>query len=165
RPRGSSSRKASRTKRTSRGPPTASASRPQSSSTASCSTAARRTPISRASRSGGRATSASARIEAAGAAAMQAIINRADPYLSLVGLGWLVPLARLAIGDRVEHQLRELGRLLGVPLLAIVVFLALWAALAARIETSLGAIPGPAAVWQAAGDLVADHRAERERAA
>jgi len=96
---------------------------------------------------------------------MQAIINRADPYLSLVGLGWLVPLARLAIGDRVEHQLRELGRLLGVPLLAIVVFLALWAALAARIETSLGAIPGPAAVWQAAGDLVADHRAERERAA
>ena len=41
---------------------------------------------------------------------------------------------------------RALGLALGVPVLSMVVFLALWAALAPRIVTSLGAVPGPAQV-------------------
>jgi len=44
-------------------------------------------------------------------------------------------------------------------------FLAAWAGVAARIETSLGALPGPAAVWTEAKNLVAEHGAERERRA
>ncbi|HUG73036.1 MAG TPA: ABC transporter permease, partial [Steroidobacteraceae bacterium] len=42
-------------------------------------------------------------------------------------------------------------------------FVALWSFFAARIETSLGQIPGPSAVLQQAGALWADHKAERER--
>jgi nitrate/nitrite transport system permease protein len=61
--------------------------------------------------------------------------------------------------------LRELWRELGVPVLAIVLFLAVWAGMAARIETSLGALPGPAAVLAEAKNLVAEHGAERERRA
>ena len=96
---------------------------------------------------------------------MEALLNRVNPYLALLGLRWLVPLVKLASGDDRRQQARELWRELGVPLTAIVIFLLAWAQLAARIETSLGGIPGPAAVWQQARELVAEHRAERERRA
>ncbi len=92
-------------------------------------------------------------------------LNRADRQLSAIGLGWLTPLARLAIGENPREQARELWHMLGVPLLAIAVFLMLWSELAPRVDTSLGAIPGPTAVWAEAGSLLDDHRAERERRA
>jgi len=85
--------------------------------------------------------------------------------LELVGLGFLGPLLRLATGEEPRAQLKDLWRTIGVPALAIAVFLLLWSFFAARIETSLGQIPGPAAVWQQVGSLWADHRAEREREA
>jgi len=94
---------------------------------------------------------------------MHTFINRANPYLALVGLGWLVPIFKIAAGDDAQQQLREVWRELGVPLLAIALFVLAWAQIAARIDTSLGGIPGPAAVWQEARNLVADHAAERER--
>ena len=51
----------------------------------------------------------------------------------------------------------------GVPLLAFGLFLWLWSASAARIQTSLGAVPGPVAVLQQARALYEDHLAEREK--
>src|SRR5499427_5979635 len=96
---------------------------------------------------------------------MDALMNRVNPYLSLLGLGWLVPLVRIATGDERERQARELWRQLGVPLCAIALFVLAWSQLASRIETSLGGIPGPAAVWREAQGLVAEHRAERARQA
>jgi nitrate/nitrite transport system permease protein len=59
---------------------------------------------------------------------------------------------------------RALWTALGVPALALVLFLALWAGLAPRIQTSLGAVPGPAAVAEQAWGLWEAHLAERERA-
>jgi nitrate/nitrite transport system permease protein len=96
---------------------------------------------------------------------MSALIARANPYLAMLGVGWLVPILKMASGDSPSTQLRELWRELGVPALAIVLFLAAWAGVAARIETSLGALPGPAAVLAEARNLVAEHGAERERRA
>jgi nitrate/nitrite transport system permease protein len=52
-----------------------------------------------------------------------------------------------------------------VPALAIGVFLLLWAQGAARVETSLGRIPGPAAVLAQSGALWNEYRAERVREA
>jgi nitrate/nitrite transport system permease protein len=94
---------------------------------------------------------------------MQTLINRANPYLAVLGLGWVVPLVKIAAGEDRQQNARDLWRELGVPLVAIALFLLVWAQLAARIETSLGGIPGPAAVWAQARELVAEHRAERER--
>jgi nitrate/nitrite transport system permease protein len=54
---------------------------------------------------------------------------------------------------------------LGVPLLAIGLFLALWAASAARVQTSLGTVPGPVQVLAQAKALFDDHRAERAKQA
>ena len=79
--------------------------------------------------------------------------------LSLLGLGFLVPLLRMAFGEDPRMQMKELWRLFGVPVAAMLLFCLLWSFAAARIHTSLGQIPGPAAVWQQAGALLADHRA------
>jgi nitrate/nitrite transport system permease protein len=62
-------------------------------------------------------------------------------------------------------KLRVLGFSLGVPLAAIALFLAIWAAAASRVQTSLGAVPGPLAVAAQARALVEDHLAERAKAA
>jgi len=62
---------------------------------------------------------------------------------------------------------RQLARALwlavGVPALALLVFLALWAAVAPRIQTSLGAVPGPAQVAEQAQTLWLDHFNERRK--
>ena len=50
-----------------------------------------------------------------------------------------------------------------LPLLAFVLFLGLWSFSAARLETSLGQVPGPVAVWGQATNLIAEHRAERQK--
>ena len=96
---------------------------------------------------------------------IRALFDKAERPLAVLGFAWLAPIARLVVGDRPREQLRSLWPLLGIPLLALLVFVVLWGQTAARIETSLGTLPGPAAVWQEAKHLVADHRAERERRA
>jgi nitrate/nitrite transport system permease protein len=85
--------------------------------------------------------------------------------LTLAGLAFLVPLVRMACGEDPRIQLAELWRTLGVPLVSMLVFLLAWSWVAGRIETSLGQIPGPSAVWAQAGVLWADHKAERAKAA
>jgi len=61
--------------------------------------------------------------------------------------------------------LRSLGFSLVVPAVAIALFLVLWGASAARVQTSLGAVPGPLAVAAQARALLEDHLAERAKAA
>ena len=74
------------------------------------------------------------------------------------------PWARLA-GALTGVRAADVWRSVGIPAVAIVVFLAAWSQAAAAIETTLGRIPGPLAVWQQAQALLADHAAERARAA
>jgi nitrate/nitrite transport system permease protein len=94
---------------------------------------------------------------------MQAALSRANAYLSVLGLGWFVPIFRIGIGDNPAEQVRELWRALGIPLVAIALFIGAWSQIAQRIDTSLGAVPGPVAVWDEAMNLVADHKEQRER--
>jgi len=92
-----------------------------------------------------------------------ALIAKADRTLSLLGLGWLTPVLRIAAGEPAAEQLKELWRGLGLPLLGVLAFLAAWAWAAPLVETSLGAIPGPAGVWEQVENLYDDHRREREK--
>ena len=93
-------------------------------------------------------------------------INKADRWFSVLGLSWLTPALKAAAGDNPRAQMRDVWRLLGVPLLAIAGFLLLWASLAPKVETSLGAIPGPGQVWAEAVNLhqdAADKAAKQAR--
>ncbi len=49
------------------------------------------------------------------------------------------------------------------PVIGIVAFLFFWSVAASSIKTSLGQFPGPQAVFQAAGTLVDEHKAERAK--
>jgi nitrate/nitrite transport system permease protein len=92
-------------------------------------------------------------------------INKLDGWFQVLGLSWLTPILKAAAGDNPKAQATEIWRLLGVPVLAIVGFLVLWANLAPTVQTSLGAIPGPAQVWEQVGSLHADAQREREKEA
>ena len=54
---------------------------------------------------------------------------------------------------------------LGVPLIAIGIFLAIWGGLASQIQTSLGQLPGPTKVWEQTVSLYAEHKEERTKEA
>ncbi|MEH6835389.1 MULTISPECIES: ABC transporter permease [Falsihalocynthiibacter] len=83
-------------------------------------------------------------------------INKADAWFSVLGLAWMTPILKAFAGDNPRAQMKQIWLLLGVPLLSIVLFLAAWGALAPKVQTSLGAVPGPAQVWEQAKVLHAD---------
>ena len=61
------------------------------------------------------------------------------------------------------QEIQGAVRAFALPLVAFTIFLWLWSLSAARIETSLGQVPGPVEVWQQAANLVDEHRAERNK--
>jgi nitrate/nitrite transport system permease protein len=92
-------------------------------------------------------------------------IDRLCGVLKLAGLGSFTPLLRLAVGASPREELAQVWRQLGVPLIAIVAFLLIWNTVAPRVETSLGALPGPSQVWEQAIALHGSHMAERAKEA
>jgi len=62
-------------------------------------------------------------------------------------------------------MLNKMIKQLGIPLIAIGIFLGVWGAVASQIQTSLGAVPGPAKVWEQVVTLYDEHVEEREKEA
>ena len=89
-------------------------------------------------------------------------IARTEGTLNVLALGFVPPLLRAAAGDAPAANLRQAGRIVGIPLVSILLFLLVWAWLAPQVQTSLGAIPGPVQVWDQAVAL--DKDAAREAA-
>lgn len=83
--------------------------------------------------------------------------------LNMTGMTWFVPIVKLIQGDSPAQQLKSLWLMAGVPIVAFLIFLGLWQVSSAHIQTSLGVIPGPVAVWHEAIGLVDDHHAERDK--
>jgi nitrate/nitrite transport system permease protein len=91
--------------------------------------------------------------------------NKLIKFFNITGLTWFVPLVKIAAGENPTQQIRQLWLIMGVPIIAFILFLGLWSVSAARINTSLGTIPGPVAVWHEAEGLVDEHAAERVKKA
>lgn len=85
--------------------------------------------------------------------------------LGVVGLGFINPMIRIGMGEALGPNLKELWQQLGVPILAVLLFLGTWSWGAGKIDTSLGKIPGPVAVYEQFGALVDDHNAVRAKEA
>lgn len=68
-------------------------------------------------------------------------------------------------GDSMDRVISKWSEIIIIPLIAIAVFLMLWAAGAKQIETSLGELPGPAKVWDQTVTLYDEHNAEQEKKA
>jgi nitrate/nitrite transport system permease protein len=71
-------------------------------------------------------------------------------------------LAFLSRDNRSGNAMRVI-QAVGIPVMALAVFLMLWSVLAAKVQTSLGQLPGPAKVWEQALVLVDEHQAERAK--
>jgi nitrate/nitrite transport system permease protein len=78
-----------------------------------------------------------------------------------IGFSWLVSIMKLFTLQNPKEQIENLIRTLGVPLFAFAIFLGIWHMAASQVETSLGNMPGPAAVWQQSVGLWQEHKAER----
>ena len=91
--------------------------------------------------------------------------NKLIKFFNITGLTWFVPLVKIAAGENPAQQLRQLWLVMGVPIIAFILFLGFWSVTAARINTSLGAIPGPVAVWSEVSGLVSEHYAEKTKMA
>ena len=61
------------------------------------------------------------------------------------------------------NQPKLIFQKLTIPAIAIGLFLFLWGAIAAQIQTSLGQVPGPSKVWEQTMVLVDEHYEEREK--
>ncbi|TVZ38407.1 nitrate/nitrite transport system permease protein [Alteromonadaceae bacterium 2753L.S.0a.02] len=91
-------------------------------------------------------------------------MNKVINVLEVSGFTWFVPLARLASGEEPKEQLKQLWLVMGIPIVAFIVFLTLWGQLSSKVVTSLGTIPGPSAVYEQAVGLWEDHVYQREKA-
>lgn len=93
------------------------------------------------------------------------ISTRITNFFELIGFTWGIPFVKLAAGEDPAEQAKELWMIMGVPIVAFIFFLMIWDWGAAKVQTSLGAIPGPVAVWGEAKNLVDDHYKEKEKEA
>ncbi|WP_455196546.1 ABC transporter permease [Kaarinaea lacus] len=91
--------------------------------------------------------------------------NRIINFLEIIGLAWATPVVRLATWDSPKEQAMELFRYIGLPMIALAIFLGAWSGVASQINTSLGQLPGPVDVWDQAMTLVDEHKEERAKEA
>lgn len=73
---------------------------------------------------------------------------------------WLARLTESLSGPALAHT----GRQLLLPVIGILLFVGFWHLAAPQVNTSLGTFPGPAQVWEQAGQLWQEHSSQRERA-
>lgn len=90
---------------------------------------------------------------------MSTLINTCEN----VGLNWFVPFLRLARRENPDEQVRQILLNMGVPIVAVLIFLGMWSWVATNVKVSFGSLPGPTAVWTEAKNLWADHLAERTK--
>jgi nitrate/nitrite transport system permease protein len=98
------------------------------------------------------------------AAKLRSASRTAAKSVEIVGLGWLAPFFMIGAGEPAGPELKKLWERLVVPVSALLLFLGLWAWAAPQVQTSLGAVPGPAQAWEQTQALWADHVSERQKA-
>ncbi|MBI1195570.1 MAG: ABC transporter permease subunit [Gammaproteobacteria bacterium] len=89
--------------------------------------------------------------------------NRIINYLEMAGVSWLVPVVRLCSGENPREQFSDLFSGIGLPVIALVAFLFVWAGAASQVKTSLGDLPGPVAVWAQGENLWQEYKTERAK--
>ncbi|HEY0719836.1 MAG TPA: ABC transporter permease [Gammaproteobacteria bacterium] len=72
---------------------------------------------------------------------------------------------KAAAQKRINQMVQKLTHAALIPLVALFLFLLLWSAIAARIDTSLGKFPGPVQVWQQSQQLITEYKEEQAREA
>ncbi len=88
---------------------------------------------------------------------------RVESIMGIIGWKRLLPSGFKFKNINWNEKFSLLINKLGVPLVAIGIFLVLWAGMASQIQTSLGQLPGPAKVWEQTVALFDEHKEERQK--
>jgi len=89
--------------------------------------------------------------------------KKVKKILSASGLEIFIRIGKLFSGDNRKLQAKLIARSILYPAVAIISFLLLWSFFAGRINTSLGRIPGPQQVYQAAVILKHEYHEEHQK--
>ena len=80
--------------------------------------------------------------------------------IDVAGLTFLTPVVRLCYREEPKKQMKEIGRVIAVPIAAFLVFLMIWGVVAPRHKTKSGEVPTPGVVWDAADSIWRFHNRE-----
>lgn len=89
--------------------------------------------------------------------------HRTVKAIDVAGLNFLSPVVRLCYGEEPEKQVKEIGRFIVVPVLAVVAFVVLWFAVSERIQTKSGKLPNPLETWRSASSIMTFHQRENDK--
>jgi len=83
-------------------------------------------------------------------------------FCQVAGLPILEPFVRLAAGEDKKEQFVGIAKFVLLPIVAIAIFLGMWAAAAKTVVTDSAKLPSPMATWDAGRQLIAMHFAQKE---
>lgn len=89
--------------------------------------------------------------------------HRTVKAIDVAGLNFLSPVVRLCYGEEPDKQLREIGRFIVVPALAVAAFIGVWYGVSDKIQTKSGKLPNPTETWQSASSILTFHNRENEK--
>lgn len=89
--------------------------------------------------------------------------HRTVKAIDVAGLNFLSPVVRLCYGEEPDKQLKEIGRFILVPFLAVVAFVVAWFAVSDQIQTKSGKLPNPSETWNSASSILAFHTRENDK--
>jgi len=83
--------------------------------------------------------------------------------IDVAGLNFLTPVVRLCYGEEIEKQLREIGRFILVPIVAVIVAISGWFVVSDKIQTKSGKLPNPRETWSSASAIWRFHDRENDK--
>jgi nitrate/nitrite transport system permease protein len=86
------------------------------------------------------------------------MFNKIILYLNILGLTWFVPPLKMLAGQDVAYEFKRFIRMVGLPILALAIFLFAWHAISHSITIKGAKLPGPIEVGQAADKMYAEHQ-------
>lgn len=86
------------------------------------------------------------------------MLNKVILYLNVLGLTWFVPPIKMLCGQDVPYEAKRFIRMVGLPLVAVAIFLFTWHALSGAVVIKGAKLPGPIEVTHAAGKMYADYQ-------
>ena len=84
---------------------------------------------------------------------------------SMMGSKFMTKLLSISKPEKINWDglFKKTVHTIGIPLMAIGLFLAIWGGIASQVQTSLGQLPGPTKVWDQSVSLYGEHKEERTK--
>lgn len=90
------------------------------------------------------------------------MLNKIVLYLNILGLTWFVPPIKMLCGQDVAYEGKRFIRMVGLPLLAMAIFLFAWHAISGAVVIKGSKLPGPIEVAAAAGKMYSDYQKSQQ---